>query len=75
MNANARYLCNVLRRPIVLCTPNRFLVRWLALGLVLGILAGHYTTVHSWSDITVGTNSVYCGAYLPHLDVYCERAS
>ena len=35
-------------------------------------LAGGFVTVRGW-DWTVGTNSHYCGVYLPHWDFYCEH--
>jgi len=34
-----------------------------AIALGLALLTGHYSTVHGW-DMSVGTNTHYCGMYL-----------
>lgn len=44
----------------------------LAVSIVMAMTG--LIAIHGW-DWSVGTNTHYCGAYLPHLDFYCEVAS
>jgi H+/Cl- antiporter ClcA len=53
----------------------RLLLGLLAAGAVLGVILGAagVASVRGW-DWTAGTDTSYCGAYLPHWDFYCESA-
>lgn len=43
----------------------------LAGAMVGGVLTG-LVAVRGW-DWAIGTDTAYCGVYLPHLDAYCQH--
>jgi hypothetical protein len=47
----------------------------LAAIILAGFLAG-FVSVQSWgADVAIGTDTSYCGWYLPHADFYCQHAN
>jgi hypothetical protein len=43
------------------------------LAVIVALLTG-ILTIHGW-DWSVGTDTHYCGVFLPNLDFYCQAGS